>query len=190
MDFWHWWYAALYCAFLQETSFRVSIISMSLKTVGSDDRDCRKPINGWLLEHSNSMNQGKAPALEHSKLFNEIKARGLQIILVSSRREHLRSATINNLVNVGFYGWTSLILRSVPLLGTGVLMMKWRGCKITRLMWENNWWVVDTAFGVFWETNTAALRDFQEPKGHSNFPTHCTMFLKESSSTNCFFRCF
>lgn len=62
------------------------------------------------------ISQGKAPALEHSlKLFNEIKARGLQIILVSSRREHLRSATINNLVNVGFYGWTSLILRSVPL---------------------------------------------------------------------------
>ncbi|CAB4261854.1 unnamed protein product [Prunus armeniaca] len=58
------------------------------------------------------MSQGKAPALENSlKLFNEMKARGLQIILVSSRREHLRSATIDNLVNVGYYGWTSLILR-------------------------------------------------------------------------------
>ncbi|KAF3457841.1 hypothetical protein FNV43_RR02501 [Rhamnella rubrinervis] len=58
------------------------------------------------------MSQGKAPALEHSlRLFNEIKARGLQIILVSSRKEHIRSATINNLVNVGYHGWTSLILR-------------------------------------------------------------------------------
>ncbi|KAI5348164.1 hypothetical protein L3X38_001051 [Prunus dulcis] len=58
------------------------------------------------------MSQGKAPALENSlKLFNEMKARGLQIILVSSRREHLRSATIDNLVDVGYYGWTSLILR-------------------------------------------------------------------------------
>ncbi|KAM5553335.1 acid phosphatase 1 [Rosa sericea] len=58
------------------------------------------------------MSHGKAPALDHSlKLFNEIKARGLLIILVSSRREHLRSATIYNLLHVGSYGWTSLILR-------------------------------------------------------------------------------
>lgn len=58
------------------------------------------------------MSKAKAPALEHSlNLFNEIKAKGIQIILVSSRREHLRSATIDNLVNVGFHGWSSLVLR-------------------------------------------------------------------------------
>lgn len=58
------------------------------------------------------MGQGKAPAIEHTlKLFNDIKSRGIQIILVSSRREHLRSATIDNLVDVGFHGWASLILR-------------------------------------------------------------------------------
>ncbi|KAJ9154115.1 hypothetical protein P3X46_027484 [Hevea brasiliensis] len=58
------------------------------------------------------MRQGKAPVLEYSlKLFNELKSRGVQIILVSSRREHLRSATIDNLVDVGYHGWTSLILR-------------------------------------------------------------------------------
>jgi len=58
------------------------------------------------------MSNGKAPALEHSlRLFNDLKGRGIQIILVSSRREKLRSATINNLVNVGFHGWASLILR-------------------------------------------------------------------------------
>ncbi|KAK4775735.1 hypothetical protein SAY87_023696 [Trapa incisa] len=58
------------------------------------------------------MRKGKAPALEHSlKLFNEIKGRGIQIVLVSSRREHLRSATIDNLVTAGFHGWSSLILR-------------------------------------------------------------------------------
>ncbi|KAK9905989.1 hypothetical protein M0R45_000115 [Rubus argutus] len=34
-----------------------------------------------------------------------------------SGREHLRSATINNLVNVGFYGWTSLILSNWGILG-------------------------------------------------------------------------
>ncbi|KAG8636811.1 acid phosphatase 1 [Manihot esculenta] len=58
------------------------------------------------------MRQGKAPVLEYSlKLFNELKSRGVQIILVSSRRGHLRSATIDNLVDVGYHGWTSLRLR-------------------------------------------------------------------------------
>lgn len=58
------------------------------------------------------MSQGKATALDHTlRLFNDLKARGVQIILVSSRRELLRSATIDNLVNVGFHGWTSLNLR-------------------------------------------------------------------------------
>ncbi|GFP83406.1 acid phosphatase 1 [Phtheirospermum japonicum] len=58
------------------------------------------------------MKQGKAPALEHSlRLFNQLKGLGVQIILVSSRRECLRSATIDNLVDVGYHGWKSLILR-------------------------------------------------------------------------------
>ncbi|KAK4266205.1 hypothetical protein QN277_027162 [Acacia crassicarpa] len=58
------------------------------------------------------MGKGKAPALDHSlKLFNELKSRGVQIILVSARREHLRAATIDNLVNVGFHGWAGLVLR-------------------------------------------------------------------------------
>ncbi|KAA8548872.1 hypothetical protein F0562_000556 [Nyssa sinensis] len=58
------------------------------------------------------MSQGKAPALYHTlRLFNDLKGRGVQIILLSSRREHLRSATIDNLVNVGYHGWTSLFLR-------------------------------------------------------------------------------
>lgn len=58
------------------------------------------------------MRKSKAPALGHSlKLFNEIKEKGIQIILVSSRREDLRSATIDNLVSAGFHGWSSLILR-------------------------------------------------------------------------------
>ncbi|MED6194143.1 hypothetical protein PIB30_025699 [Stylosanthes scabra] len=58
------------------------------------------------------MSKSKAKALDHSlKLFNSLKSRGIQIILVSARREHLRSATTDNLVNVGYYGWTSLIMR-------------------------------------------------------------------------------
>ncbi|TMW83342.1 hypothetical protein EJD97_001997 [Solanum chilense] len=58
------------------------------------------------------MSQEKGTALEHSlKLFNHLKELGVQIFLVSSRREHLRSATVDNLVKVDFYGWNSLILR-------------------------------------------------------------------------------
>jgi len=58
------------------------------------------------------MRKGKAPALDHSlKLFNELKSRGIQIILITARREHLRSATIDNLVNVGYYGWTRIFFR-------------------------------------------------------------------------------
>lgn len=58
------------------------------------------------------MSQGKGTALDHSlKLFNHLKGLGVQIFLVSSRKEHLRSATVDNLVHVGFYGWNSLILR-------------------------------------------------------------------------------
>ncbi|KAM3326846.1 acid phosphatase 1 [Capsicum chacoense] len=59
------------------------------------------------------MSQGKGTALKHSlKLFNHLKELGVQIFLVSSRKEHLRSATVDNLVHVGFYGWKELILRS------------------------------------------------------------------------------
>ncbi|KAI4345877.1 hypothetical protein L6164_012965 [Bauhinia variegata] len=59
------------------------------------------------------MNKAKAPALDHSlRLFNDLKSRGIRIILLSSRREHLRSATIDNLVNVGYHGWTCLVLRN------------------------------------------------------------------------------
>ncbi|PHT39134.1 hypothetical protein CQW23_22707 [Capsicum baccatum] len=58
------------------------------------------------------MSQGKGTALKHSlKLFNHLKELGVQIFLVSSRKEHLRSATVDNLVHVGFYGWKELILR-------------------------------------------------------------------------------
>ncbi|CAL5208077.1 unnamed protein product [Lathyrus oleraceus] len=60
------------------------------------------------------MGKGKAPSFDYSlKLFNELKSRGIQIILITARREHLRSATIDNLVNVGYYGWTRIFFRGV-----------------------------------------------------------------------------
>jgi hypothetical protein len=60
------------------------------------------------------MKESKAPALEHTfKLFHEIKDRGFKIILVSSRKETLRSSTVDNLIKVGYHGWKSLMLRYV-----------------------------------------------------------------------------
>lgn len=67
----------------------------------------RTSLEGW-------MKQGKAPALEHSMcLYNKIKEGGLKIFLISSRGEHLREATIDNLISAGYNGWTGLILRGV-----------------------------------------------------------------------------
>ncbi|XVE77966.1 hypothetical protein DITRI_Ditri13aG0106700 [Diplodiscus trichospermus] len=60
------------------------------------------------------MKESKAPALDHTlKLFQEIRDRGVKIFLVSSRRETLRSPTVDNLIDVGYHGWTSLILRGL-----------------------------------------------------------------------------
>lgn len=60
------------------------------------------------------MQKRKAPALEHTlNLYNEIKGRGVRIFLISSRGEHLRDATIDNLISAGYHGWTGLILRFV-----------------------------------------------------------------------------
>jgi len=73
-----------------------------------------KKLNVTSLEEW--MQKGNAPALDNSlNLYNELKSRGVQIILVSSRREYLRSATIDNLVKVGYYGWTKIIFRWVLL---------------------------------------------------------------------------
>uniref|UniRef100_A0A6M2EDA5 Acid phosphatase n=1 Tax=Populus davidiana TaxID=266767 RepID=A0A6M2EDA5_9ROSI len=69
-------------------------------------------LNATLLEAW--MKQGKAPALDHTlKLFHEIKDKGVKIFLISSRSETLRSATVDNLINVGYHGWCSLILRGL-----------------------------------------------------------------------------
>ncbi|XP_073106958.1 acid phosphatase 1-like [Elaeis guineensis] len=46
-------------------------------------------------------------------LYHEIRVRGLKVFLISSRREHLRDATIDKHVKVGYLGWIDLILRFV-----------------------------------------------------------------------------
>ncbi|KAM7527336.1 hypothetical protein LguiB_030746 [Lonicera macranthoides] len=64
-------------------------------------------LEGWMRER-------KAPALEYTLgFFNEVKGKGLKIFIISSRRECLRDATIDNLIKVGYHGWTGLILRGI-----------------------------------------------------------------------------
>ncbi|XP_058207982.1 acid phosphatase 1-like isoform X2 [Rhododendron vialii] len=64
-------------------------------------------LEGWMRET-------KAPALEHTlQLYHEIRGKGIKIFLISSRREHLRDATVDNLIKVGYPGWTSLVLRGL-----------------------------------------------------------------------------
>ncbi|XP_023538943.1 acid phosphatase 1-like [Cucurbita pepo subsp. pepo] len=59
------------------------------------------------------MSEAKAPVLGHTlRFFNLLKAKGVDIILISARREALRSATIENLVQKGYHGWSDLFFRS------------------------------------------------------------------------------
>ncbi|CAL9064409.1 acid phosphatase 1 [Musa acuminata AAA Group] len=59
------------------------------------------------------MREGNAPAIEHMlTLFYLIRGKGLKVFILSSRAEYLREATVENLIAVGYHGWTDLILRS------------------------------------------------------------------------------
>ncbi|KAH7669745.1 Acid phosphatase protein [Dioscorea alata] len=77
---------------------------------GGDDCCKEEKTNRVLLEAW--MEEANAPAVEHMvRFYNEIKERGFKIFLISSRGEHLRDATINNLIKAGYHGWTQLTLR-------------------------------------------------------------------------------
>ncbi|KAL6210759.1 hypothetical protein ACLB2K_015991 [Fragaria x ananassa] len=61
------------------------------------------------------MKERRAPALEHTlkPIFHDIKDQGFKIFLISTRRETLRSSSVDNLIKVGYHGWTSLVLRGL-----------------------------------------------------------------------------
>ncbi|XP_042507046.1 acid phosphatase 1-like [Macadamia integrifolia] len=67
----------------------------------------------------------KAPALEHSlNLFKQIKGKGMKIFIISSKGEHLRDPTTDNLFKVGYTGWSGLMLRSCEDNGKTVQQFK------------------------------------------------------------------
>ncbi|XP_047327420.1 acid phosphatase 1-like [Impatiens glandulifera] len=62
-------------------------------------------LEGWMKER-------KAVVLEHTlRIFNEVRLKGVKIFIISNRRECLRDATVENLLKVGYQGWSGLILR-------------------------------------------------------------------------------
>ncbi|KAK4418430.1 Acid phosphatase 1 [Sesamum alatum] len=64
-------------------------------------------LEGW-------MQKSEAPALEHTlRLFHEIKEKGFKVFLISTRRESLRDATVDNLIKEGYHGWSGLVLRDL-----------------------------------------------------------------------------
>lgn len=70
------------------------------------------------------MSEAKAPVLGHTlRFFNLLKAKGVDIILISARREALRSATIENLVQKGYHGWSDLFFRSVSAHKSQILCL-------------------------------------------------------------------
>lgn len=71
------------------------------------------------------MKKNRAPALgETLRFFNEIRGRGFKVFLISSRRETLRTHTADNLIKVGYHGWTALILRYTIYLSLSLQLIK------------------------------------------------------------------
>jgi len=54
------------------------------------------------------------------KLYHEIRERGFKIFLISSRKEYLRSATVENLIEAGYHSWSNLLLRFESYLITAL----------------------------------------------------------------------
>ncbi|XP_023532753.1 acid phosphatase 1-like [Cucurbita pepo subsp. pepo] len=109
------------------------------------------------------MKSSKAPALEHTlKLFNHIRDKGIKIFLISSRGEDLRSPTVDNLIQVGFHGWSALTLRGLEDEGKEVQKYKIKARQ--RLVDEGYhiWGIVGDQWSSF-EGLPAADRRFKLP---------------------------
>ena len=84
------------------------------------------------------MRKSEAPALKPTrKIFNEIRDKGLKIFLISSRRECIRSETVDNLLDVGYHGWATLYLRYLISQMLYNLFLKFRETKKTKK--KNTW---------------------------------------------------
>jgi len=62
-------------------------------------------FNAWILQ---AKAEAFSPAL---KFFNAVKAKGVAVVFLSSRRDNQRQATLWNLDQAGYQGWEKLITR-------------------------------------------------------------------------------
>jgi len=62
-------------------------------------------FNAWILQ---AKAEAFSPAL---KFFNSVKAKGVAVVFLSSRRDNQRQATLWNLDQAGYQGWEKLITR-------------------------------------------------------------------------------
>ncbi|KAF5193786.1 Acid phosphatase [Thalictrum thalictroides] len=109
------------------------------------------------------MKTSKAPSVAYTlDLYNEIKGRGIKIFLISSRGELLRDATIDNLVNVGYHGWTGLILRGLEDAGKNVQSYKAEQRKRLKDDGYRIWGIVGDQWSSF-EGAPSARRTFKLP---------------------------
>ncbi|KAF7804608.1 acid phosphatase 1 [Senna tora] len=109
------------------------------------------------------MKEGKAPAVDHTlELFHEIRNRGIKIFLVSSRKETLRSPTVDNLIKVGYHGWATLKLRG---LDDELMEVKKYQSKVRQQMVDEGyriWGIVGDQWSSF-EGLPSAHRTFKLP---------------------------
>lgn len=69
--------------------------------------------------------QANAPAIEPMlKLFNEAKAHDIKVFFVTGRNESERGATIKNLTQAGYSGWSGLYLRPTPYTYKSIIPFK------------------------------------------------------------------
>ncbi|KAL2454000.1 HAD superfamily [Abeliophyllum distichum] len=109
------------------------------------------------------MEKSKAPALDSTLgLFNEIKGRGYKIFLISTRRESLRDATVENLIKVGYHGWSRLILRDLNDENKRVQHYKAEARKKLVNEGYNIWGIIGDQWSSF-DGNPTAKRTFKLP---------------------------
>ncbi|CAI9770593.1 unnamed protein product [Fraxinus pennsylvanica] len=113
-------------------------------------------LEGW-------MENCKAPALDPTlRLFHKIKGRGFKIFLISTRRESLRDATVDNLIKVGYHGWSGLILRDLSDENRRVQHYKAEARQKLVKEGHNIWGIVGDQWSSF-DGNPKAKRTFKLP---------------------------
>lgn len=109
------------------------------------------------------MRMANAPALDQSqKMYWDIKRKGFKIFLISTRREAVRDATVDNLINVGYHGWSGLVLRGLDDEFETVKIFKAEARRKLENEGYRIWGIIGDQWSSF-EGNPSAKRTFKLP---------------------------